>query len=613
VNPPQESQPVQPLASALPESSGSVKPPQAASRLAGLPERRWEIRQADPERVRLLQSQSRSASFSPLIARLLFNRGLDTPQKIATFLGPTLRAGLRSPLLFPDMERAAERLLRARAQGELVCIYGDYDVDGVTGSSQLLLFLRELGMEPDLYIPHRTREGYGLNAEAMRLIAGRGTKVLVTADCGASAHAEVSLAQSLGMDVIICDHHHVPDERPPAYAVLNPMEKECPFSFTGLSGAGVVFYLLMGVRMYLREKGETEVPDLRNYLDLVCLGTVADLVPLVEENRVLVTYGLKRIVDSQRPGIRALKEVSGEAEVTSSYIGFRLGPRINAGGRLAEAQKAVELLTTTDMDRARMLAADLDQENRARQGIEQEILDQAITMAENLPDLAQRKSLVLASEEWHAGVIGIVASRLVERFSRPVIMIALEGNMGKGSGRSPKVFHLYEGLAACAELLNGYGGHRQAAGLSIQADRVPAFADRFETIVQERVGAPELVPIIEIDAELDLAALSAYTIDDIRQLEPYGQGNPEPIFLARAVRLVSQRVVGADARQGKVGHLKLVLRSAQGGRPVDAIGFGLGHIVLPRAARIDIVYTPTMNVWNGSASLQLRVRDLRAY
>lgn len=603
----------------MPGSSGNVKSPehsrrpQTASPLDGLAERRWKIRQADPESVRLLQSQSGSASLSPLIARLLLNRRLTTVQTIVAFLKPTLRTGLRSPLLFPDMQRAAERLVRARAQDESVCIYGDYDVDGVTGSSQLLLFLRELGMEPDLYIPHRTREGYGLNSEAIRLIAGRGTKVLVTADCGASAHVEVSLAQSLGMDVIICDHHHVPDERPPAYAVLNPMEKECPFSFTGLSGAGVVFYLLMGVRMYLREKGATEVPDLRSYLDLVCLGTVADLVPLVEENRVLVTHGLKRIANSERPGIRALKEVSGEAEVTSSYIGFRLGPRINAGGRLAEAQKAVELLTTTDMGRARMLAGDLEQENRARQDIEQEILDQAITMAENLPDLTQRRSLVLASEEWHAGVIGIVASRLVERFSRPTIMIALDGNTGKGSGRSPKVFHLYEGLTACADLLNAYGGHRQAAGLSIRSDQVTEFANRFETVVRERIGASELVPIIEIDDELDLAALSAHTIDEIRQLEPYGQGNPEPVFLARAARVVSQRVVGANPQQGKVGHLKLVLRSTQGGRPIDAIGFGLGHIVLPPETRIDLVYTPTMNVWNGTATLQLRVRDLRVY
>ena len=459
-----------------------------------VPARRWVMRTPDPDRIAALLASAGSGAFalSPLLACLLLNRGINTPEKAAAFLSPSLREGLRSPLLFPDMPRATERLLRARAGGERVCVYGDYDVDGVTGSSQLLLFLRELGMQPDLYIPHRTREGYGLNAQAVKLIADRGTKVMVTADCGATAHAEISLAQSLGIDVIVCDHHHVPEQRPPAYAVLNPMEKECAFSFTGLSGAGVVFYLLMGLRMRLREQGEEQVPDLRRYLDLVTLGTVADLVPLVEENRVLVTHGLKEIERSQRPGIRALKEVSGDAEVSSSYIGFRLGPRLNAGGRLAEAQKAVELLTTADGERARVLAADLDQENRARQGIEEKILNQAVAMVGTWTDLAERRSLVLASAEWHPGVIGIVASRLVERFHRPTFLIALDGDRGKGSGRSPKTFHLYDGLKACADLLDGYGGHRQAAGLSIKANQVAALAERFEAVARSRLSADEI-------------------------------------------------------------------------------------------------------------------------
>ncbi len=579
------------------------------SPLHGLPQKRWQLRPANHERLRQLEAGS--SPISPLVTRLLVNRDLDTPQKVAAFLAPTLRAGLRSPLLFPDMQRAAQRVLRARAQAEPVCIYGDYDVDGVTGSSQLVLFLRELGMRPDVYIPHRTREGYGLNATAIHELARGGTRLLITVDCGASAHTEVELAQRLGIDVIICDHHQVPEQRPPAYAVLNPMDKACSFSFSGLAATGVVFYLLMGIRMAMREQGETGLPDVRHYLDLVCLGTVADLVPLVEENRVFVSYGLRRIADAQRPGIRALKEVSGEAEVSSSYVGFRLGPRINAGGRLAEAHKAVELLTTADMERARVLAADLDLENRARQNIEHQMLEQAMCLAEALPDLTQRKSLVLASPDWHPGVIGIVASRLVERFSRPTIMIAVDGQMAKGSGRSPKAFHLYEGLSVCASLLDSYGGHRQAAGLSIRADRIAAFAEQFEAVVHQRVGAEELLPVIEIDDELDLAALSAATLDEIRQLEPYGQGNPEPVFWARKVEVVSQRVVGADSTRGKVGHLKLVLRSAQGGNPVDAIGFGFGHVSLERGARLDIVYTPTLHVWNGLSGLQLRVRDLR--
>jgi single-stranded-DNA-specific exonuclease len=546
-----------------------------------------------------------------LLTALLINRGIDAPERATIFLAPSLRNGLRSPLLFPDMARATERIMRARASGERVCIYGDYDVDGVTGSSQLLLFLRELGMEPELYIPHRTREGYGLNAQAVRMIAERGATVMITADTGATAHAEITLAQSLGVDVIICDHHHVPEQRPPAYAVLNPMEPACPFSFSGLSGAGVVFYLLMGLRMRLREQGQVQVPDLRRYLDLVTLGTVADLVPLVEENRVLVTHGLKAIDNSQRPGIMALKEVSGDAEVSSSYIGFRLGPRINAGGRLAEAQKAVELLTTTDMARARALAADLDQENHARQGIEEKIINQAVATVESWTDLPERRSIVLASAEWHAGVIGIVASRLVERFHRPTFMIAIDGAKGKGSGRSVKAFHLYEGLKACAELVDGYGGHRQAAGLSIHVDKIEQFSARFEAVARERLTPQDLIPETEVDAELDLAVLNGETMAEIRRLEPYGQGNTEPVFLARQVQVVSARIVGGNPLLGKPGHLKLVLRSPQGGRPIDAIGFGMADAPVRQGGRMDVLYTPEINVWNGNASLQLRLKDLQ--
>ncbi len=577
------------------------------------PKRRWVMRTPAPDQINLLLIASRSWStpLSPLLACLLINRGIDSSEKAAVFLSPSLRNGLRTPLLFPDMARATERILQARTRGERVCIYGDYDVDGVTGSSQLLLFLRELGMSPDLYIPHRTREGYGLNAQAIRTIAERNAKVMITADCGATAHTEVSLAQSLGIDVIICDHHHVPEQRPPAYAVLNPMEKACPFSFSGLSGAGVVFYLLMGLRMRLREQGQEQVPDLRRYLDLVALGTVADLVPLVEENRVLVTHGLKEIGRSQRPGIVALKEVSGEAEVSSSYIGFRLGPRINAGGRLAEAQKAVELLTTTNLVRARELAADLDQENRERQGIEEKILNHAVAAVESWTDLPERRSIVLASPEWHPGVIGIVASRLVERFHRPTFLIALDGVKGKGSGRSPKGFHLYEGLQACAEFLDGYGGHRQAAGLSIQASRVDAFAMQFESVSRERLSAADLIPETDVDAEVDLSAINGETMAEVRRLEPYGQGNTEPIFLARNAQVMAARVVGGNPLLGKAGHLKLLLRSSQGGRPVDAIGFGMADAPVTLRGRLDVLYTPEINIWNGNASLQLRIKDLQ--
>ena len=374
----------------------------------------------------------------------------------------------------------------------------------------------------------------------------------------------------------------------------------------------MAFYLLMGLRMRLREQGEPTVPDLRLYLDLVCLGTVADLVPLIEENRVLVTHGLRQIENSQRPGIRALRAVSGDSDVTASYIGFRLGPRINAGGRLAEAQRAVELLTTKDTERARILAAELDEENVARRAIEENILKQAVAMAQTQLEQGEPYSLVLASAEWHPGVIGIVASRLVERFGRPTILIAIDGEMGKGSGRSPKVFHLYEGIKACAEHLAGYGGHRQAAGLSIQSHAIATFAEQFEAVARQRLTLDDLVPVIEFDDDVDVARVGPELLDELQRLEPYGQGNPEPVFRASDTEVVSVRVVG-DQSNGNAGHLKLVLRSAQGGRPIDAIGFGMGDRSISPRQYVDLLYTPTINVWNGQASLQLRVRDIRGH
>ena len=304
--------------------------------------------------------------------------------------------------------------------------------------------------------------------------------------------------------------------------------------------------------------------------------------------------------------------MSGDDAVTASYIGFRLGPRINAGGRLAEAQKAVELLTTPDIERARLLAAELDRENIARKAIEEEILQQALALAQAQLAQSLRYSFVLASPEWHPGVIGIVASRLVERFGRPTILIAIDGETGKGSGRSPAAFHLYKGIQACAEYLAGYGGHRQAAGLSIQAASIAAFADGFEAVVRQHLTPDDLVPIIEFDADLDVALVGPELLDELHRLQPCGPGNPESVFRSSQTEVVRARVVG-DQSHGKAGHLKLVLRSAQGGPSIDAIGFGMGDRPIVPRQHVDVLYTPTLNVWNGQASLQLRLRDLKVH
>jgi single-stranded-DNA-specific exonuclease len=407
------------------------------------------------------------------------------------------------------------------------------------------------------------------------------------------------------MDTIVCDHHQVSGTPLPAHAVLNPIEPDAGFPFSGLCGAGVAFYLALGVRLRLREAGQTNLPDLRRYLDLVTLGTIADIVPLLEENRVLVKYGLRELTQTASPGLLALKAVSGVADVSAGVVGFRLAPRLNAGGRLADATRSVELLTTDDPARAQALAAELDQENRARQAIEQDILDEAMRQVANDSAFSDRRSIVLASADWHPGVIGIVASRLVERFYRPTVLIAVDaGNaMGRGSGRSIRGLNLYEAFRACHQSLVGFGGHRMAAGLRIHADQVPAFAKEFESAVRAVTQPHDFIPEMTVDSELCLDDINSELLNELARLQPHGFGNAEPVFLARNVTVVSHRSVGEN-------HLKLYLR--QGQRAWSAIGFGMASLGVDDGASIDILYTPETNEWNGNSSIQLRLRDLRS-
>lgn len=563
--------------------------------------RRWTLTPRQPDIETLL---SRDSGVSPLLARLLAARGIATSQAAAVFLNARLSEHLRSPMLFAHMGIAADRIIRALRAGERIGIYGDYDVDGISGSAILVRFLRALGQEPLLYIPHRLHDGYGVSEAGVRTLAAGGAQVIITVDCGGVSHREIALARTLGIDTIVCDHHQVSGTPLPAHAVLNPIEADAGFPFSGLCGAGVAFYLALGVRMRLRETGRTDLPDLRRYLDLVTLGTIADIVPLVEENRVLVKHGLRELMQTGRPGLMALKKVSSVDAVTIGSVGFRLAPRINAGGRLADATRAVELLTTDDPARAEQLAAELDQENRTRQGIEQEILEETLRRIERDPAFAERRSIVLASSDWHPGVIGIVASRLVDRFYRPTVLIALsdEKGIGRGSGRSIRGFNLHGAFTACAPLLEGFGGHRMAAGLSIRADQVAAFAERFEAAVRAATTADLFIQQMMVDAELTFPEINEVLVRDLALLEPHGPGNPEPVFLARNVTVLDRRIVGDN-------HLKLYLRQA--GRALPAIGFRMAERDLPDAGSIDILFSPDVNEWNGASSLQLRLRDLR--
>ena len=563
--------------------------------------RRWSLVPSQPDAETQLR---RECGTSPLLARLLVARKISTPAAAAAFLNARLAEHLRTPMLFKDMAAAADRVIGALQRGERIGIYGDYDVDGISGSAILVRFLRALGHEPLLFIPQRLRDGYGVSEPGVRRLAEAGARVMITVDCGGVSHREIAVARTLGIDTIVCDHHQVSGTPLPAHAVLNPIEPDAGFPFSGLCGAGVAFYLALGVRGRLREAGHADLPDLRRYLDLVTLGTIADIVPLVEENRVLVKYGLRELTQTGRPGLVALKAVSGVSDVSTGVVGFRLAPRLNAGGRLADAARSVELLTTDDPTRAEQLAAELDQENRARQTIEQEILDEAIRRIENDADFGARRSIVLASPEWHPGVIGIVASRLVERYYRPTVLMAIDAStgLGRGSGRSIRGFNLYEALKACRDCLEGFGGHRMAAGLSIRNDRVSSFADQFEAAVRQVTRPEDFVPETFIDAELALDAINDALLDDLSRLEPHGPSNPEPIFVTRNVSVVSRRIVGEN-------HLKLYLR--QGKRALPAIGFGMADAPVEEGATLDVLFSPEHNEWNGNTSIQLRLRDLR--
>ena len=564
---------------------------------------RWVWRGEVEEATQALAAALAEAGVRPpaLLARLLWNRGFREGPAALAFLRPTLAQGLRSPLLLKDMDVAARRLADAIAKGERVAVYGDYDVDGVTGAAQMVLFLRELGADPLLHVSNRFREGYGLHAGAIRALADAGARVLVTADCGTANVDELALAGSLGLDVIVCDHHHAPATRPPALAVLHPLRADCEFPFKGLSGAGVVFYLLMGLRMELRARGHTTLPDLRRYLDLVALGTVADVVPLREENRVLVAYGLRTLDGTSRPGLQALKEAAVVERASVRSIGFRIAPRLNAGGRLADAQRAVDVLVTSDAEQGRALAAELECCNAERRAIEEAMVGEAVRLVGDRPG----RSIVVASDGWHQGVVGIVAARLAERFHRPALVIALDGELGRGSGRSVRGVDLHGAVSECRAHLETFGGHRQAVGFSLRRECVDALAASFEDAIVRTVRPADTEPLLALDAEVALSSLTTALAEALVALEPHGPGNPEPVFLARDVRVVSARSVGDPSRP----HLRL--RLSHDGRTVPAIAFGRGNQAVAVGDRLDVAFTPRLSRWQGVDRLEIEVIDLR--
>jgi len=562
-------------------------------------QRLWRVKNPDSAVTGRL---TKELGISSLAARLLVNRGLCEPSAAGRFLSST-HADLHDPYQLLGMDRAVERLAVAVAGRERVCVYGDYDVDGISSVALLMSFFRAVGLDCFYHIPKRLEDGYGLSHDGVESVAHQGASVVVTVDCGITALDESRLCSNLGIDLIITDHHTPGDVIPAACAVINPHQPGCPFPFKFLAGVGVAFNLMIALRSRLREDGHfagREEPNLREYLDLVALGTIADIVPLQDENRIFVKYGLAELTHSIRVGVQALKAVAGvTGHVSCGAVGFRLAPRLNAAGRLEDAALGVELLLSGDRGQAAEIAARLDSSNTERQALEQEILRDALGKVKR--GARHRKSIVLASSEWHPGVIGIVASRIVDLYHRPTILIALQNGIGKGSGRSIPSFHLHDALHACSEHLLKFGGHKYAAGLSVDEATLEAFVERFDEVAHGFLGDTDLTPDLAIDGELDADEITLDLAMLIEQLAPFGMGNPEPVFMLRRGTLIARQIV-------KDQHLKL--RVSAGGRCLEGIGFNMAQRkdVPPL---LDVAFSLETSRWNGRERLQLKLKDFR--
>ena len=566
------------------------------------PATRWEFRPADPAAQRRIEKE---VGVPPLVARILAARGLDGPEEARRFLDPRL-SGLHDPFELKGMEAAVERIARALRDGEAIQIYGDYDVDGITGTAILMLTLRELGAEVDYYIPHRLNEGYGINAEAIERLAAEGARLIISVDCGIRAVAEAEHARGLGVDLIITDHHEPGPELPDAVAVINPKQPGCDYPFKGLAGTGVAFKLAHGVLKRCHRDPAAARAFLTSLIDLVTLGTVADIVPLRGENRSLVAHGLGMLRATERPGLRQLMAVADyqPRKVDAGAIGFVLGPRLNAAGRTEHALHGVELLLSDDERHARDLATKLDGLNTRRRQIEQRILDEALALIE---EQGTDKVIVVAQDEWHHGVLGIVAARILRLFYRPTIVLGVSEGKAKGSGRSIAGFDLHEALSSCDDHLEQYGGHTMAAGMSLDPDRIDAFRAAINAHADEVLDEATLRPLVMIDAPAKPSDLTEAGIEPLAALAPHGQDNPKPIVALDGYTLIESPRVLKDR------HLKLQL-AAPDGRPLTALAWGMidrygeltGHV-----EQLRLAGTPFINEWNGRRTVELELVDFK--
>jgi single-stranded-DNA-specific exonuclease len=568
----------------------------------------WQIHQPDPDVVDKL---SRDLGYHPITAAVLVNREISTLLDAQDFLNTSLN-NLRPPFSLRDMEAAVNRIHKAIISNEKILIFGDYDVDGVTSVVILLNFLRYAGADVSYYIPHRITEGYSIQpGHIIQYVRPNQFDLIITADCGAGSHQAVEAANRFNIDVIVTDHHNISEDIPPALAVINPKRHDCHAGLQNLAGVGVAFFLLICLRTRLREMGfwdKRPEPNLKEYCDLVALGTVADMVPLIEENRILSKTGLELINTGHRPGLTALLEASAIRNQTLSAedIAFRLAPRLNAAGRMDHAARAVDLLIAEDIDAANKTAHTLNLLNRKRQDLEKGILADIERFIDKNSSLLRLRSLVLYQQGWHAGVLGIVASRMMRTYHRPVVLISLQDGTGKGSARSVEGLNIYDALAACGPFLEGFGGHAMAAGLQIREENIADFQNAFESEIQ-RTSSPEtLVPAIQIDSELEVGAISDDLLNELELLMPFGVGNPEPLFLARDVKVVSSKIVGQN-------HRRMVLSQTSGSATatIAAIHFNVNDDDAKKFHFDQMVFRLHWNRWNGKKTAQIVVEDLQ--
>jgi single-stranded-DNA-specific exonuclease len=564
----------------------------------------WKILQPDPTKVKAIQEHLHC---HPITATVLANRNIETAPQADLFLHPALD-NLPDPMRLTDMQAAARRILTAMQRREKILVFGDYDADGVTATALLSHFLRSAGARVAVHIPHRIDEGYGLQAKHInQLAAPQGIGLIITVDNGSSSHAAVIAAKRFGIDVVITDHHKF-DTLPDAEAVINPRRSGQPPELFGLAGVGVAFYLAIGLRMVLREAGwwkNHEEPRLIDLCDLVAIGTIADVVPMTGANRILTKAGLRQINNDPRPGIDALcKSCHLEpGSVTSDQIAFRLAPRINAAGRIAHAARALELLTVSRSDTAWRSAETLEQLNQKRREIEREIYDAIARRMESRQDLLRRKSILLADEGWHSGVLGIVAAKLAARYHRPVVLLAVENGWGKGSGRSVPELDLFGALAQCESLLEQFGGHRLAAGLTVRSENIRKLQSAFEASVCEMAAPIDTGPRLEIDSFIQFDQIGPRLLDELNALEPFGSENPQPVFAARDVFVSSAAIVGKY-------HRRMSLWQPEDQRNcIDAIQFNLKPDT-PRADRFEqLAFRLQWNQYRGKKRVQIVVED----